>query len=79
MSKYQPKITTTKRDGKTALWVNLPDGNEYNLGDVDKTSPELLKTAAYAFECGWEAQRMWVQSALVPVSVEIKGDGRAKS
>ena len=33
---YNPKFYTTERNGELALWVEMPNGESYNIYDVSK-------------------------------------------
>jgi hypothetical protein len=57
---YTPEFTKWKRDGKTSLWVKMPNGGTYNIWDVAKTSPETEAAIISAFERGFVAFRMIV-------------------
>lgn len=57
MIKYSPKITTSERDGKIALWVNMPSGNKYNICDLRKkyVTQDVLYGIARGIELGMRA------------------------
>ena len=33
---YAPKITLLKRGRRIAIWVSMPNGQKYNIGDLKK-------------------------------------------
>lgn len=59
--RYQPKFTKTKRDGKVALWVEMPNGDSYNIEDLPKKladNPDVLSAVMSAFYRGGRAYKM---------------------
>lgn len=53
---YRPTITTTERNGKLAIWINLPDGRQYNVWDMPREDALLyMKAIRRAFELGAES------------------------
>lgn len=61
---YKPEFKLTTRNGKTALWVSLPNGerNIWDLYDTD-INDKVLKALQSAFYLGVEAQQQLTQSA----------------
>lgn len=69
---------TTKRNGKIALWVEVPgeDGiPRHNLGDVDpkECTERLLSIAKYAFQRGNEFSQIQQQRQDTYISVSDNG------
>jgi hypothetical protein len=56
---YKPKFTMTDRDKKKALWVTMPTGYCWNIGDVKGEMADAVQSAIiHAFELGYTAHRM---------------------
>lgn len=55
MNEYEPKFFTTERNGKTALWVVMPDGTEQNLWDVSFLTHDLESMIPLIFKLGMKA------------------------
>lgn len=57
MSEYRPKLFTTERDGKVAIWIKMPGGESFNVWDLDKkvVTQQVMKAIASAFERGYLA------------------------
>lgn len=69
---YKPVFSTSIRDGKTAIWVKMPNDEQWNIWDIDS---RLAKDKAIrhlvisAFERGMRAREMQERQ------VEIYCDG----
>jgi hypothetical protein len=53
---YRPEFSTTRRDGKVALWVKLPNGELYNIWDLSES--ELTHDVEKAIICSFERGMM---------------------
>jgi len=66
---YKPKFTMTDRDRKKALWVVMPNGVEYNIGDIKGSVVEIVQNAIiHAFELGYLAHSM--QTSPISISYD---------
>ena len=59
---YEPKIKTTERSGKIALWIPLPDGyrtEDWNIWDLERHeyTENVQNAIRVAFELGRDAQK----------------------
>lgn len=64
---YIPEFTTTKRNGKIALWVKMPNNEKYNLGDIseqDFKKEEIQFAIICSFERGFKAFNQIIQNDL---------------
>lgn len=66
MSNYKVKFTATKRNDLKALWVTMPDGQEWNIWDLPPKDckPEVIEAIHSAFFLGMKAKAMQVQGVL---------------
>lgn len=66
MDNYKPKFSKTSRNGKTALWVELPDGDKWSIWDLKpkECTSEVWEAIQSAFERGMKAKTMQVQRVL---------------
>jgi hypothetical protein len=55
---YQPKFKKYERDGRVSLWVVMPNGEEWNIWDIDETNSRVESAVISAFERGFSASRM---------------------
>ena len=69
---YIPTITTTKRNGRVALRVNMPDGELHNIWDLPTVDKEIKKTVAAAFRLGILAARMLYAEVEFPTMVKVE-------
>ena len=61
---YNPKFYTTERNGELALWVEMPNGESYNIYDVSKDlfdNSNFQRAIVFAFERGYTAARMEIE------------------
>lgn len=71
---YDPKFSTTERKGKFAIWVTMPNGEKYNIWDLDprvfgKFSPDVCAAIQIAFTRGFEACNMLHRQVSIGVSL----------
>lgn len=62
-NQYRPKLITTERDGKVAIWMKMPTGDSFNICDLDKKlATNAVKKAIMAgFERGYLAHVQMVR------------------
>lgn len=72
-NKYRPKLITTDRDGKIAVWIKMPGGESYNIWDLDKkvVTPDVLKAIMSSFERGYLAHVSLVRGVQDWIQVEL--------
>ena len=68
MQKYEPKFTMSPREtrGKKtiALWVEMPNGEKFNIWDLPKVPNEDVQHALQsAFSRGFDAAKMLVEAS----------------
>jgi hypothetical protein len=75
-----PKFYTTKRDGKVALWVSMPDGADRNIWDISSHnwSEEVQKAIVSAFYRGAECQQNLVSRCRVEGRYDQRFDEEEK-
>ena len=69
---YIPTITTTERNSRVAIWVNMPNGETYNIWDLPTVDNEIKKAVASAFERGISAARMLYAEVEFPTMVNVE-------
>ncbi len=59
---YEPKITLKERDGYISIWVNMPNGEIYNIWDLERKdiNKKVMKCIASSFTRGFEAVIMLI-------------------
>jgi hypothetical protein len=58
------------RDRKKALWVTMPNDQDYNIGDIKGSVVEIVQDAViHAFELGYLAHSMQTNPMYIPIKV----------
>ena len=72
-NQYRPKLITTKRDGKVAIWIKMSNRESYNIWDLGKkeATSNVKQAIMVAFELGFEAHRQLVDGVQRTVDVEL--------
>ena len=62
----KPKIKTTERDGKIAVWVIMPNGMDWNITDVTRKewTDKMEFAIRSAFARGYQYAKMQVMNVL---------------
>jgi hypothetical protein len=76
---YKPVFSVTKRDGAIAVWVTMPNGEKWNIWDVNpktfKDAKETYDAIQASFERGFEAcamihQGVHLSAPIQPLTIE---------
>ena len=61
---YYPKIKLKKREDKISIWVNMPNGEDYNIWDLKESeiNDQVIKCIASSFDRGIKAMKMMIDS-----------------
>jgi hypothetical protein len=71
---YKPQFTMMERADRMSLWVTMPDGNAWNIWDMDMGDVEVAESAIiYAFELGYHARGMVDTSIQMPCHAIFEG------
>lgn len=67
---YEPQFTKKDRDGQLSLWVEMPDGGEWNIYDIEYEydNPKVMNAIIHAFELGMKANEMMINYVTCYVS-----------
>lgn len=68
MERYEPKFTMKPRERRgektIALWVEMPNGEKFNIWDLPKVPTEDMQQALQsAFSRGFDAAKMLVEGS----------------
>lgn len=68
---YTPDFKLESRNGATALWVTMPNGEWFNIWDLyeKEITPDVLSAIKSAFYRGVEAQRKVTEKAAIKTEI----------